>query len=132
MSVAPRRALAAEDITRIILAAFYEVFNTLGSGFLESVYSAALERELLLRGLRVEREVSVAVSYKGVEVAHQRLDLVANETVVVECKVGPTLHSQATHQLRNYLRATGMEVGLVLHFGNSPRFVRWFEEKRVN
>ena len=60
-----RRALAAEDVTREILAAFFEVFNALGSGFLESVYSAALERELLLRGLRVAREVSVAVVYKG-------------------------------------------------------------------
>jgi hypothetical protein len=50
--------------------------------------------------------------------------------VVVECKVGPVLHQSATQQLRNYLRATRMEVGLVLHFGNAPKFVRWFEERR--
>ncbi len=120
MGVAPRRSLAAEHITREIISAFFEVFNALGAGFLESVYTAALERELLSRGLRVAREVSVAVVYKGFDVANQRIDLVVNDQVVVECKAGPVLHPSATHQLRNYLRATRLEVGLVLHFGNKP------------
>jgi GxxExxY protein len=121
------RVLAAKDITREILAAFYEVFDTLGAGFLESVYAAALERELLQRGLGVAREVSVVVVYKGVEIVHQRIDFIVNDSVIVECKAGPVLHPSSRQQLRNYLRATGLEVGLVLHFGQRANFVRWYE-----
>ena len=77
-------------------AAFYEVYNTLGSGFLESLYLAALERELRKRGHRVARELSVRVTYKSEELGSQRLDMVVDDVLVVEAK---STHSPASHQL---------------------------------
>src|SRR5688572_7563203 len=81
-----RNELIHERLTYSIIGSFYEVNNTLGFGFFESVYMAALERELLARGHRVEREVWVPVWYKGEVVARQRVDMIVDETVVVEAK----------------------------------------------
>ena len=118
------------EITNQILAAFYEVHRTLGFGFVESVYSAALERHLVSRGLSAAREVAVNVRYDGVPIAFQRLDFLVNELVVVELKATATLLPYAERQLLNYLRATNLEVGLLLHFGIKPSFKRvvWFNQ----
>jgi GxxExxY protein len=115
-------------LTRTIIAAFFAVYNTLGFGFLESVYLACLERELIKRGLRVAREVSVQVWYDGEPVAWQRLDLVIEGRVVVELKSTASLPPSATRQLYNYLRASRLRVGLVLHFGHRPHVHRVFCE----
>lgn len=112
------------EITGAIIAAFYEVYNALGYGFLESLYLAALERELRAAGHRVGREVYVPVNYRGSELGRQRLDMVVDERVVVEAKSTEILHPNATRQLFAYLRATRLEVGLLLHFGPRPRFHR--------
>ncbi|HEU5183044.1 MAG TPA: GxxExxY protein [Gemmatimonadaceae bacterium] len=111
-------------ITRSVIGAFYEVYNTLGFGFLEHVYVMALERELLGRGHQVGREVSVHVAYKGHILGVQRIDMIVDERVVVETKSTPELHAGAKRQVLNYLRATNLEVGLLLHFGLEPRFYR--------
>jgi len=116
--------LLERELTRSIIGAFYEVYNTLGFGFLESVYAAALERELLARGHAVSREHAIRVMYKGEEIGFQRVDLVVDAKVVVEIKSTPLLHPTAQRQLFNYLRATSLEVGLLLHFGPEPRFFR--------
>jgi GxxExxY protein len=113
-----------ERLTRSIIGAFFEVYNTLGFGFLEHVYVMALERELIDRGHRVAREVSVHVSYKDHILAVQRVDMIVDDKVVVETKAGPELPSAAKRQILNYLRATNLEVGLVLHFGLEARFHR--------
>jgi GxxExxY protein len=119
-----RGALIEETLTHSIIGAFYDVYNTLGFGFLEHVYIMALERELLKRGHRVVREVSVNVKYKGEELCTQRLDMVVDDTVVVETKATFDLHPAAQRQLYNYLRATNLEVGLLLYFGRRPEFYR--------
>lgn len=114
------------ELTHSVIGAFYEVYNALGYGFLERVYMTALEHELRARGHEVRREVAVPVSYKGADVGTQRLDMVVGGAVIVEAKSTEVLHPTASRQLFSYLRATPMEVGLLLHFGPKPRFYRVF------
>ena len=121
--------LIQEPITRDIIGAFYEVYNTLGFGFLEHIYVMALERELRSRGHLVRREMGVCVMYKGEELAYQRLDMVVDDKVVVEVKSTYELHKAAQRQVYNYLRATNLEVGLLLHFGPEPKFYRSIHRK---
>ncbi|HEU4989005.1 MAG TPA: GxxExxY protein [Gemmatimonadaceae bacterium] len=118
------RQLQEAETTRAIIGAFYVVYNALGYGFLESLYMAALERELRERGHRVGREVYVPVMFRGAELGRQRLDMLVDEKVVVEAKATEILHPNASRQLFAYLRATRLEVGLLLHFGPKPRFHR--------
>jgi GxxExxY protein len=120
----PRQKLVLEPLTRSVIGAFYEVYNTLGFGFHEHVYQAALERELITRGHRVEREVSFIIRYKGEQVAVQRLDMLVDEKLVVESKAAIALHAGAQGQVYGYLRASNREVGLLLHFGLEPKFYR--------
>ena len=117
--------------TRSIIGGFYETFNTLRSGFLESVYVAALEKELRARGHRVERDVAVQVFYKGDIIARQRIDMLVDGSVIVEIKAGDRLPFVAEQQLLNYLRATGLQVGLLFHFGPRPKFYRVFNRHGV-
>jgi GxxExxY protein len=84
----------------------------------------ALERELLGRGHRVGREVSVNIVYKGLSLTSQRLDFVVDEKLVVEARSTQALPAFAARQLHNYLRATNLAVGLLLHFGPEPKFHR--------
>lgn len=119
--------LVAEELTRSIIGAFYEVYNILGFGFLEHIYKAALEKELIRRGHRVEREARVVVKYKGEPIAVQIVDMIVDSTVVVEVKSSLELRAGARQQLHNYLRATDLEVGLLLHFGLEPKFHRIVE-----
>ena len=119
-----KRPLVEEQLTRAVIGAFYEVYNTLGFGFLEQVYATALQREIAARGLRVAREVSVIVRYKGVALGAQRLDMVVDDRLVVEVKSALKLHPEAWRQVYSYLRATNLEVGLLLHFGAEPKFQR--------
>lgn len=119
-----RGELFEERLTHSVIGAFYEVYNHLGFGFLEHLYVIALERELLEREHRVAREVWVRVKYKGEELGIQRLDLIVDEKLVVETKATSELHKSATRQLYNYLHATNLELGLLLHFGPRPNFHR--------
>jgi GxxExxY protein len=122
--------LVEEKLTHSILGAFFEVYNALGYGYLEHIYVTALERELLARGHSVAREVGVRVIYKGEELGYQRLDMIVDGKVVLETKSTQELHESATRQLHNYLRATNLEVGLLLHFGPEPRFFRLVNPRR--
>ena len=109
--------LIAEELTYSIIGAGQDVYNELRFGFCEHVYIVGLERELRARGHKVAREVSVMIMYKGEELTTQRLDMLVDDTVIVETKCGLHLHESAPRQLFNYLRATRIEVGLLLHFG---------------
>lgn len=119
-----RGKLLHDALTESVIGAFYDVYNILDYGFLEHVYSAALERELRFRGHSVGREVGVGVIYKGEEIASQRLDMVVDDCLVVEIKSTALLPPGTKRQLYAYLRATRIEVGLVLHFGPEPKFHR--------
>ena len=120
----PPGELIQERLTHSVIGAFFEVYNVLDTGYLECLYAAALERELLARGHRVARELRVPVFYKGEELGFQRLDLVVDDALVVEIKSTAELHQDAWRQLRSYLRGTRIEVGLLLHFGRTPAFHR--------
>ena len=122
--------LLEEKLTHSILRAFYDVYNELGYGFLEHLYILALERELSSRGHVVAREVGICVLYKGEELGYQRMDLVVDGKVIVETKSTQDLHKSASRQVYNNLKATGMEVGLLLHFGPEPRFFRLIHQKK--
>ena len=122
------RFLAEAELTRVIIGAFFEVYNNLGFGFLEYVYKLALERELMTLGHKVGREVGVIVMYKGEELTQQRIHMLVDGRVVVEVKATAQLPVGAQRQLYNYLRATRLEVGLLLHFGLEPKFYRVFNE----
>jgi len=116
--------LIEEQLTHSVIGAFFDVYNALGYGFLEHVYAMALERELLARGHRVGREVSVNIVYQGTILTSQRLNFVVYEKLVVEAKSTQILPAFAVRQLYNYLRATNLSVGLLLHFGPEPKFHR--------
>ena len=116
--------LLEEALTRSVIGAFFEVYNTLGFGFLERLYGIALEQELLERGHRVARQVRVTIKYKGQELGAQRLDMIVDDKLVVEIKSTYELHRAAQRQVYNYLKGTSLEIGLLLHFGPVPRFYR--------
>jgi GxxExxY protein len=116
--------LIDEQITRQIIGAFFECYNLLGHGQFESVYRKALLHEMHLRGLTASEETAFEVRYKEVLVGLFRLDLLVENRIVVEVKSTPSLSPADRRQLKNYLRVTGLEVGLLLHFGHEPRFER--------
>jgi GxxExxY protein len=119
--------LEAERVHSIV-AAFFTVFNYFGGGGMcETAYTGALEYELTLRGHKVDREVLVPVHYKGKLVARQRLDIVVDDRVIVECKAIERLPVSAGPQLTGYLRATIFQVGVLLHFGPHPKFYRFVD-----
>ena len=113
-----------QEITEQIIKAFYTVYNTLGYGFLEKVYENSLYEELLLIGLAVEKQQQIIVTYKGIEVGEYYADLVVEECVILELKAAAVISQEHEFQLLNYLKATDMEVGLLLNFGKKPEFKR--------
>ena len=122
-----------KDITDIILKSFYEVYNELGDGFLESVYENALYIVLTGYGLCVERQKNISVFFRGNIIGDFKTDLIANEKVIVELKAVRALAPAHEAQLINYLKATNIEVGLLLNFGRKPEFKRFvYDNKRKN
>jgi len=126
----PNETLLHDSISRSIIGAFYEVYNALGFGFLEHVYVSALDNELRERGHAVSREFGVNVLYKNRVIAVQRLDMVVDDRVVVEIKSSRTLPEMAARQVYNYLRASRLELGLLLHFGPKASFFRLISSNR--
>jgi GxxExxY protein len=112
------------ELTEKIIKAFYQVYNTLGPGFLEKVYQQAMEVELTEMGLHVQPQAPIHVFYKGVEVGEYFADLLVEEAVIVELKAAARLAEEHGAQLVNYLRATHVEVGLLLNFGPHPEVKR--------
>jgi GxxExxY protein len=121
-----RGELIHEGLTHSVIGAFFDVYNALGFGFLEAVYTAALERELRDRGHQVGREVFAPVRYRGEIIARQRLDMVVDTKLVIEVKSTYEVNAAAPRQVYSYLHGTGLHVGLLLHFGPRPKFYRIF------
>lgn len=113
-----------EELTGRIIKAFYKVYNTLGHGFIESVYHNAMILELVDHGLIVETEKPIVVYYEGRVVGTFSADLLVNSTVMIELNAAESIHPAHEAQLINYLRATEIEVGLLLNFGKKPEFKR--------
>ena len=111
-----------EELDRLaaqVVDACVETHRTLGPGFLESVYEAALGVELQLRGIPFRRQVPIGLAYKGHAVGHHQLDLLVADRLVVELKAVDALAPIHALQLRSYLRATRLTLGLLVNF-NSP------------
>jgi GxxExxY protein len=112
------------ELTREIIGAFYSVYNTLGYGFVESVYQRSLPHALAIRGLKSEREVALTVHYMDFVVGDYRADLVVEKKVILEIKTADRILPVHEMQLLNYLKATRIPVGMVLNFGPNPTFRR--------
>jgi len=112
------------EITEKIIQAFYKVYNTLGHGFLEKVYENAMFIELAETNMLVERQKKIKVYYEATEVGEYFADLMVEESVIVELKAAKALLEEHEFQLLNYLKATEIEVGLLLNFGKKPEFKR--------
>ena len=112
------------NITDKILNAFYTVNNTLGFGFLEKVYENAMVIELQKLECQVQQQKQIHVFYDGKKVGDYYADLLVNDRVIVELKATETLCRDHEAQLLNYLKATDIEVGLLLNFGKKAEFRR--------
>lgn len=110
------RTMNINDITYAINGAVFEVNKVLGAGFLEKVYERALLMELRERGLTAESQVPIKVAYKEKIVGEYIADIVVEEKVIVEVKAGENFERVHEAQLLNYLKATGVKVGLLVNF----------------
>jgi len=116
--------LLNKELTDKILKTFFDVYNELGFGFLEKVYQNSMYLELKNRGFQVEAQKQIKVYYKGTIVGEYYADLVVNDTIIIELKSAEVIVKEFEFQLINYLRATHIEVGLLLNFGSEPDFRR--------
>lgn len=123
MNADQERLLDAELSDRV-LGAFYDVYNALGTGFLEGVYEAALLLELRARGLEVEQQCPLQVRYRDAIIGEFRVDLLVEGRLILEIKAVSQIVQAHEAQLVNYLRASGVPVGLLLNFGPKPQFKR--------
>ena len=105
------------DLTGVVIGAFFKVYNTLGYGFSEKVYERALAIELRKAGLQVESQKSIMVYYESDIVGEYVADMLINQAVILELKAVRQLAEEHEAQLLNYLKATSIEVGLLLNFG---------------
>ncbi len=112
------------ELTERIIQMFYKVYNALGHGFLEKVYENAMFHELTSAGLVVKRQHPITVFYDGVEVGSYSADMIIEGLVIVELKAAETICEEHECQLINYLKATDVEVGLLLNFGKKPQVKR--------
>ncbi len=117
-------ALLYKEITDKIIQAFYKVYNKLGYGFLEKVYQNALFLELVKNGLYCEKRKPIKVYYEEQLVGEYFADIIVNDCVIIELKAAESLAEEHEFQLINYLKATEIEVGLLINFGKKPAFKR--------
>jgi len=118
--------LSIDDVTYAIRGAVFEVNKVLGAGFLEKVYENALVLELKSRGLKVQAQAPLQVRYKGALVGEFSVDLLIEDSVIVELKSVERILSVHEAQLLNYLKASGLRVGLLVNFGKTRATVRRF------
>lgn len=117
-------ALEQGEITEAILGTFYDVYNELGYGFLEIVYENALFHALQEQGIGVIQQAGIDVYFRNRVVGEYRADLMVPGKVIIEVKSTSMLGGSHDAQLLNYLKATGIPVGLLLNFGPRPQFKR--------
>ena len=130
--------LLEQSLSNAIIRAFYNVYNKLGYGFLEKVYENALCIELANMDLKCEQQKPIKVYYEGTVVGNYVADVVVEDRIILELKAAEAICEQHEYQLINYLKATDIEVGLLLNFGKTPEFKRkvfqnknkqWLERK---
>ncbi|PCJ52826.1 MAG: GxxExxY protein [Candidatus Hydrogenedentota bacterium] len=109
----------SDPLTEKIIGAAIEVHKELGPGLLERIYEEALCYELEIRGIPFERQMEAVIRYKGRDIKGQRLDIVVDDSVVVELKSVSKLPEVAMAQVLSYLRATGLKTGLLINFNHT-------------
>jgi GxxExxY protein len=112
------------EVTKEIIRCYYKVYNTLGYGFLEKVYENALLHELRNSGLHCVKQQPLNVYYESQKVGEYFADIIVNGSVILELKAAESLCEENELQLINYLRATNIQVGLLLNFGKKAEFKR--------
>lgn len=117
-------SLLHKKISDAVLKAYYDVYNQLGYGFLEKVYQNAMYLELKSLGFKVEAQKQIKVYFKNQLVGEYYADIVIEDKIIIELKACALLMSVHIAQLMNYLKATEVEVGLLLNFGEEPEFKR--------
>jgi GxxExxY protein len=128
---ADERRYKYSDLTEQIIGVFYDVYNELGFGFLESVYEQAMAVCFRERGVSFKQQVAVPVWFHDQKIGAYDADLLVCDTVLVELKACKALDSSHDAQLLHYLRSTDIEVGLLLNFGPRPQVRRLaFENER--
>lgn len=113
-----------EDLTEKVIRCFYKVYNTLGFGFLEKVYHNALVHELQEQGIECKSQFPIKVMYGNRVVGEYFADILVEEVLILELKVAEVLCEEHEFQLINYLKATNIEIGLLLNFGKKPEVRR--------
>ena len=113
-----------DEITSRIIASFYRVYRILGYGFLEKVYERAMVIDLRSGKVHIDQQVGIKVYYNGQIVGNYYADLLAEGKVIIELKAVDMLAEEHELQLINYLKATDIEVGLLLNFGPRPQVIR--------
>lgn len=113
-------ALEHAELTERIIGAAIEVHKRLGPGFLESIYEAALIIELKKRRLAVASQQPLPILYDGIEIGQHRLDLLVEDTIIVELKAAKNLEDIHFATVRSYLKAANLEHGLILNFSKHP------------
>jgi GxxExxY protein len=123
--------LKHKDLSDKIIRAFYKVYNELGHGFLERVYQNAMVLALKSEGLEVVTQKPLKVYYQERIVGDYFADIMVNDVIIVELKAATALAEAHQNQLRNYLKASGIEIGLLMNFGEMPTFKRltWFNNE---
>ena len=119
-----------ENITDKIIGAYYKVYNTLGYGFLEKVYENAMAIELRKSGLKINQQQNIKVYYDSLVIGDYFADLFVEDLVIIELKAAENLKEEHEAQLTNYLRATTIEIGLLLNFGKDPQLKRKIFQNR--
>jgi GxxExxY protein len=116
--------LLYSDISDKILRAYYTVYNKLGFGFLEKVYEKAMLIEMNQMGLCCERQKPVKVYYRDIVVGEYFADILVEGKIIIELKAAEALVEANERQLQHYLKATNIELGILLNFGKQPAFIR--------
>ena len=119
-----KQVLLHEEITGKIIKAFFNVYNEPGYGFLEKVYEKSLLYELQLMGLAADNQTPIKVEYKNKNVGDYFADIIVEEKVIIELKAIECIIPEHEVQLVNYLKATNIEVGILLNFGPKPQYKR--------
>lgn len=114
-----------KELSEKIIGAFYAVYDEMGYGFLEKVYELALLKELELRNIPAENQVTIKINYKNEYLCDYVLDTIVDRKIILELKAAESLANIHTAQLLNYLKATDFKVGLLLNFGLKPEFKRF-------
>jgi len=130
---ADEHGLKHRDLAEKLIGIFFNIYNELGHGFLESVYEQAFSVSLAESDIFFQRQVAVPVWFHGQRIGDFRADLLVEEKVIVELKAGRLIDSSWEKQLLNYLRATDVEIGMLFNFGPKAEFRRYiFENEKKN